>query len=114
MIYGKRSNDPGRANTKIEYKGYEISIAMDDGHRGRDLTRTSIVVYKDGHDVMDSLGLPSKTHSKITADGIIDPNGDDLFNILAMINFLEETRATEPDPLEAVADRDMHRALRDQ
>lgn len=88
-IYGFRSNDPGRANTKIEFKGYEISIAMDDGHRGRHLTRASIVVYKGGRDVTAELGL-----KKVTADGLIDPTGDDLFKIMQAIDQLEPERET--------------------
>jgi len=39
------------ANTKIEFKGFEISIAMDSSHGDGDLTRTDIRVYKENDDV---------------------------------------------------------------
>ena len=35
--------------TKIEYKGYEISIAMDSNHGDGDLRRTDIRVYDKAH-----------------------------------------------------------------
>lgn len=38
--------------TKIDFKGYEISIAMDSSLKfGRDLVRSDIRVYKDNKDV---------------------------------------------------------------
>ena len=89
-IYGFRSNDPGKANTKIEFKGYEISIAMDDGHRGRHLTRASIAVFKGDRDVTGELGL-----EKVTADGLIDPTGEDIFKIMRKIDELESQRPAD-------------------
>ncbi len=101
-IYGVRSNDPGRANTKIEYKGFEISIAMDDGHRGRDLRRTSIIVYKDDRDMTSELGL-----EKVTVHGIVDPSGEDLFKIMEAIDKFESTpKVTD------VTDRAEHNAFK--
>ncbi len=112
-IYGVRSNDPGRANTKVEFKGYEISIAMDDGHRGRQLTRASIAVFKGDRDVTAELGL-----EKVTADGLIDPTGEDLFKIMQAIDQLEPTREVTDDPymdpnsFEGMPDRAVHNAFK--
>ena len=52
--------------TKIEYKGYEISISMDSSHRPGDLTRSDIRVYTapgsvPGVDVTDMFLAPGET-----------------------------------------------------
>lgn len=47
-IWGARMPD-GSACTKIPYKGYDISIAMDDSCGAMaDYRRSSVAVYKDG------------------------------------------------------------------
>jgi hypothetical protein len=93
-IYGVRTNDPSRNVVKIEFKGFEISIAMDDGLRGRDLTRAMISVYKDDNDVTASLGL-----EKVTEDGLIDPTGEDLFKIMQAIERQKSVSSDASEPL---------------
>ena len=46
MIFTPRSSDTGHTETKIEFRGYEISIGMDDRSRGGNapLTRSSLMV----------------------------------------------------------------------
>ncbi len=88
MIYGFRSRNLYNANTRIEFKGYEISIAMDDGNRGGHLTRTSIIVYKDERDVTATLGL-----DKVSDEGIIHPTGEDLLKVMQAIERLEHVPA---------------------
>lgn len=109
MIYGVRSNEPWRACTRIEYKGHEISIAMDDGNRGRDLTRASIIVYMKDQDVTANLAttLEPATAAKITPDGIIDPKGEDLLNIMMAIDKLMAPYEV-PDSLNEVQDRETY------
>lgn len=46
MIYGMKSRNHTQANTKIMFRGFEISIAMDDSCGVmQNLCRTEIVVY---------------------------------------------------------------------
>jgi hypothetical protein len=52
MIYGIKSLNQGHANTKIRFRGYEISIAMDDScGKLRQLSRTEIAVFRDDKEV---------------------------------------------------------------
>jgi hypothetical protein len=51
----KIANGTQQACCKIPYKGYEISIAMDDSCGAYDsLSRSSICVFRDGEDVTES------------------------------------------------------------
>ena len=48
MIFTPRSSDTNHTCTKINFRGFEISIAMDDRCLGGDrpLTRSSLAVHK--------------------------------------------------------------------
>ncbi len=92
-IYAMRSKNISQANTKIEYKGFEISIAFDDGHRGGHLTRTSIMVYRGDKEVTRMVGVNIEER-RVTEEGIIDPKGEDLIEIMRAIDQLEPERQT--------------------
>ncbi|MBX4181315.1 hypothetical protein KW807_00425 [Candidatus Parcubacteria bacterium] len=112
-ICGVRTNDPSKSVVRIDFKGFEISISMDDSHRGKgDLWRSSIEVYKNNLQVTDSLGLDN-----VTVDGIVNPDGTDLFKIMQAIDQLEPTRTIQgadeyPDPLNEVSDRAVHNSFK--
>ena len=93
-IYAMRSKSVSQANTKIEHKGFEISIAFDDRHRGGHLTRASIIVYKGDEDVTRKVGANIEER-RVTEEGIIDPKGEDLVEIMRAIDALEPTRKTD-------------------
>lgn len=80
-----RSQSVAQANTKIEYKGFEISITFDDGHCGGHLTRSSIVVYKGDDDVTRKVGANIEAR-RVTEEGIIDPKAEDLIEIMRAID----------------------------
>lgn len=64
--------------TKVEFRGYEISIAMDSSLQyGRDLSRTDIRVYKDDKDVSE----------KFLDEGcnMIYGTAEELFRVMKMI-----------------------------
>jgi len=83
MIYGKRSSNTGNACTVIQFCGYEISIAMDDRSRGGQtpLTRTSLMVLKDGDEVTYQFaGLHNTENGAIN-----DPDGEVLSEVMQAI-----------------------------
>ena len=83
MIYGRRSSNTGSANTIIQLYGYEVSIAMDDRSRGGDapLTRTSLMVTKDGEEVTRQFAGVRNTEN----GAINDPEGWELLAVMRRI-----------------------------
>lgn len=67
--------------TKIEFRGYEISVAMDSSLCfGRDLRRTDIRVFKDDKDVSDQF--------LDTDCNMIYGSGEELFRVMERIRNL--------------------------
>lgn len=69
--------------TKIPYKGYQISIAMDSSHGDGDLFRSDILVY-------DELGanVTRQVVPELSEGGIVYANADALKEIFAAIDEL--------------------------
>lgn len=82
MIYTPY-NGTDHTCTKINFRGFEISIAMDDRSLGgrRPLTRSTLIVYKDGKDV--TAELPGITN--VFPEGIRDCEAEDLFKVMQAI-----------------------------
>jgi arabinogalactan endo-1,4-beta-galactosidase len=65
----------------IPFRGYEISIALDDSHRGQNLTRATLAVFRNDEDVtadFSSIG-------NFTLDGMIYPTGEELFKLMQAV-----------------------------
>ena len=82
MIYTP-FNGTDHTCTKINFRGFEISIAMDDRSLGggQPLTRTTLIVYKDGKDV--TAELPGITN--VDLEGIRDCDAEDLYKVMQAI-----------------------------
>ena len=83
-----RTRGPGvgnaQVNTKIEFYGYEISIAMDSSLGAGDLTRADIRVYHDDQDVSERFHAPECN--------MIYGTAGELFRVMNAINDLEKNR----------------------
>ena len=66
MLYGMPLEDNKQTCTKIPYKGFEISIAMDSSHSNGDLCRSDIRVFSGSAD-MSSMFYPQADCSVIIA-----------------------------------------------
>ena len=83
MIYAPRSSDTNHTCTKINFRGFEISIAMDDRclSGSRCLTRSSLAVYR---------GVENVTHQVAGRHNLVDGeilfcDGETLFEIMQAI-----------------------------
>ncbi|OHA87749.1 MAG: hypothetical protein A3A96_02035 [Candidatus Zambryskibacteria bacterium RIFCSPLOWO2_01_FULL_39_39] len=86
MIYTPRSSDTNHTCTKINFRGFEISIAMDDcGLRGnKPLTRSSIAVFnKNEANVTDIIAR--ETNLKLDHGEILNCDAEDLYKVMQAI-----------------------------
>lgn len=84
MIYAMRPRGNEQVCTRIEFRGFEISIAMDAFHAGSPaLMRRTLAVYYNDRDVTANF-YPSEG-VRMTLDGVVDCTGDDLFDIMKQI-----------------------------
>ncbi len=92
MIYTPRSGNTDHTCTKINFRGFEISIAMDDRSLGgnRPLTRTTLAVFKDENDV--TAELPGITN--VTEYGIRECDAEDLYKVMQAIAALPNETST--------------------
>lgn len=83
MIYTPRSSDTNHTCTKINFRGFEISIAMDDRCLGgnRPLTRSSLVVYKGDQEVTSHFAGLHNTDN----GAILEVEGETLFEVMQAI-----------------------------
>ena len=101
MIYTPRSSDTNHTCTKINFRGFEISIAMDDRCLGGDrpLTRSSLAVYKDGQEVTYKFAGRHNTDN----GAILDVESETLFEVMQAI----AAAAPQEVPLFATPDGDL-------
>jgi hypothetical protein len=79
MIWAFKFNHHGQANTKIEFKGYQISIAMDDSCGTMEhYSRTDIRIYHGDSDVTENF-------NDVLQDSCLR-SSDDLFNVMLAIH----------------------------
>ena len=90
MIYTPRSEDTNHTCTKIMFRGFEISIAMDDRCLGgnRPLTRSVLAVFKGDKDVTYRFRGVS---NNATENGILDCKAEDLYKVMQAIAEIQPT-----------------------
>ncbi len=101
MIYADRPRSSGEAIHRIQFRGFEISIASDDRSRGGNapLSRSSLMVSENGHEVTYRF---VGRHN--TCNGAIEEvEGETLFEVMQVI----AAAAPQEVPLFATPDGDL-------
>lgn len=83
MIYADRPQSPNQVNHRVQFRGFEISIASDDRSRGGNapLSRSSLVVFKGDQEVTYKF---AGRHN--TSNGAIEEvDGEALFEVMKAI-----------------------------
>ena len=83
MIYADRPQSPNQVNHRIQFRGFEISIASDDRSRGGNapLSRSSLMVFKGKEVVTIQFAGRHSTYNS----AIEEVDGETLFEVMQAI-----------------------------